>query len=98
MWVLFLGQEDPLEEELVTHSVFLPGEPHGQRSLGVHGLESNPGSSLQTSQAPCLAVCRPCGFFRMMHGGGLLPPKTEQGPSYQATWFFAIYQVVRPRQ
>ena len=21
------------------------------------------------SQAPCRAVCRPCGFFRMMHGG-----------------------------
>ena len=29
-----MGQEDPLEEEMVTHSVFLPGEPHGQRSLG----------------------------------------------------------------
>ena len=21
------------------------------------------------SQAPCRAVCRPCGYFRMMHGG-----------------------------
>ena len=29
-----LGQEDPLEEEMATHSpVFLPGESHGQRSL-----------------------------------------------------------------
>ena len=32
-----LGQEDPLEEEMVTHSsgilVFLPGKFHGQRSL-----------------------------------------------------------------
>ena len=28
-----LGQEDPLEEEMVTSSpVFLPGESHGQRS------------------------------------------------------------------
>ena len=25
------------------------------------------------SQAPCRAVCRPCGFFRMMHGGGSAP-------------------------
>ena len=36
MWetrVRFLGQEDPLEKEMVTHSVFLPGESHGQRSL-----------------------------------------------------------------
>ena len=28
-----LGQEDPLEEGMETHSVFLPGESCGQRSL-----------------------------------------------------------------
>ena len=28
-----LGQEDPLEEEVATHSVFLPGKSHEQRSL-----------------------------------------------------------------
>ena len=28
-----LGQEDPLEKEMTTHSVFLPGESHGQRRL-----------------------------------------------------------------
>ena len=28
-----LGWEDPLEEEMATTPVFLPGEPHGQRSL-----------------------------------------------------------------
>jgi len=27
------GQEDPLEEGMATHAVFLPGESHGQRSL-----------------------------------------------------------------
>ena len=27
-----LGQEDPLEKEMATHSVLLPGESHGQRS------------------------------------------------------------------
>ena len=27
------GFEDPLEEEMTTHSAFLPGESHGQRSL-----------------------------------------------------------------
>ena len=39
MWVLSLGQEDPLEEGMTTHSsilawripLFLPGESHGQR-------------------------------------------------------------------
>ena len=28
-----MGQEDPLEKEMATQSVFLPGESHGQRSL-----------------------------------------------------------------
>ena len=28
------GQEDPLEKEMATLSVLLPGELHGQRSLG----------------------------------------------------------------
>ena len=28
-----LGAEDPLQEEMATHSVFLPGDSHGQRSL-----------------------------------------------------------------
>ena len=27
------GDVDPLEEEMATHSVFLPGKSHGQRSL-----------------------------------------------------------------
>ena len=32
-WVQSLGQEDPLEEEMVIHSSILLGESHGQRSL-----------------------------------------------------------------
>ena len=28
-----VGWEDPLEEEMATHTRFLPGESHGQRSL-----------------------------------------------------------------
>ena len=31
--VLPLGQENPLEKGMATHSVFLPGEFHGQWSL-----------------------------------------------------------------
>ena len=41
MWFRSLGGEDPLEEGMATHSVFLPGESHGQRSLVgyiVHGV------------------------------------------------------------
>ena len=33
-WVQSLGQEDPLEEKMVTPLVFLPGEPHGQKEPG----------------------------------------------------------------
>ena len=32
-WVRSLGWEDPLEKDTATHSVFLPEESHGQRSL-----------------------------------------------------------------
>ena len=28
-----VGQEDPLERDMATHSVFLPGESHEQRRL-----------------------------------------------------------------
>ena len=31
-----LGPEDPLEKEMVTTPIFLPGESHGQRSLVGH--------------------------------------------------------------
>ena len=33
MQVRSLGQEDPLEEDIATTQLFLPGESHGQRSL-----------------------------------------------------------------
>ena len=32
-WVKSLGQEDPLEKEMATHSVLLPGKSHGRRNL-----------------------------------------------------------------
>ena len=36
-WVRSLGQEDPLEKEMATHSSILAGESHGRRSLvGYH--------------------------------------------------------------
>ena len=33
MWVQLLGQEDPLEESMATHSSMLAGKFRGQRSL-----------------------------------------------------------------
>ena len=32
-WVQSLGWEDPLEEDMATHSSILAGESHGHRSL-----------------------------------------------------------------
>ena len=32
-WVPSLGREDPLEKGMSTHSIVLPAEFHGQRSL-----------------------------------------------------------------
>ena len=37
-WVQSLGQEDSLEKGMATHSLFLPGELHGQRSLAGYSL------------------------------------------------------------
>ena len=33
MWVLSLGQDDPLEEQMAPTPLFLPENSHGQRSL-----------------------------------------------------------------
>ena len=36
--VQVLGQEDPMEKEIATTAVFLPGESHGQMSLAVYSI------------------------------------------------------------
>ena len=36
-----LGQEDPLEEEMASHSVFFPEKAHGQRSLAGYSPQSH---------------------------------------------------------
>ena len=38
MWVRALGQEDPLQEEMATHSSILAWKIHGQRSLRGYSL------------------------------------------------------------
>ena len=52
--VRFLSWEDPLEEEMATHSSILAGEIHGQRSLagyspkGCKGSDTTQGLSTYT--------------------------------------------------
>ena len=36
-WFQSSGQEDPLDKEMATTPVFLPGKSHGQRSLAGYG-------------------------------------------------------------
>ena len=38
VWVQSLGWEDPLEEEMTTHSSILAGKYHGQRILVGYSL------------------------------------------------------------
>ena len=38
IWVDPLGQEDPPEKEIATHSSILSGKSHGQRSLAGYSL------------------------------------------------------------
>ena len=51
-WVQSLGWEDPLEEEMATIPVFLPGESHGQRSL----LGYSPWSHQESDTAELLTL------------------------------------------
>ena len=42
----FLGWEDPLEQEMATHSSILAGESHGQRSLVGYHLQGRKESDM----------------------------------------------------
>jgi len=49
-WVQSLGQEDPLEKGMATHSSILAGEFHGQRSLADYSSRG----SKESDTAECL--------------------------------------------
>ena len=66
--VRFLGQEDPLEKEMTTTPVFLPGESHGQKSLAGYRpwgrrvrhdwvTEQRAPLSLEFSISPSIPLC-----------------------------------------
>ena len=52
-WVLFLGQEDPLEKRMTT-PVFLPGEFHEQKSMA--GYSSWGGKEMDMTEQLTLSV------------------------------------------
>ena len=54
-WVRSLGQEDPLDKEMATHSSTLAGKFHGWRSLEgytVHGVAESDVTEQLHSQVP----------------------------------------------
>ena len=55
-----LGREDPLQKKMGTHSIFLPGESHGQRSLvssSPWGRKESDMTELRTQNYPELYHC-----------------------------------------
>ena len=63
-WVLFLGQEDPLEKRMTT-PVFLPGEFHGQRSLS--GYRPSDCKELDTTERLTLSQKKSLGWDCRKH-------------------------------
>ena len=69
MWVQSLGQEDPLEKEMATTPVFLPGESHGQRSLAGYspwGHKEPNWSDLACTHVSVFALCHIPTFCLML--------------------------------
>ena len=67
-WVRSLGQEYPLEKEMVTHSSILAWKSHGQRSptgYTVHGVAKRVGHDLATKGQPPPTLT--CKFYPRVH-------------------------------
>ena len=77
MWVWFLGQWDPLEKEMVTHSqVFLPEKSHGQRSLADYSQwdHKRAGHDLTTEHACNIFIWSICKRWIYCSGLSCLSP------------------------
>ena len=63
-WVQSLGQEDPLEKEMATHSsILVRGNSHGQRSLVGYSPWGNKESDMTEGQNSNIHVSPPSWFF-----------------------------------
>ena len=51
-----LDQKDPLEESMATHSGFLPGESHGQKSLVGYGPQGRKESDMTETTEKALLI------------------------------------------
>ena len=51
-----LSWNDPLEKGMATHTVFLPGESHGQRSLAGYNPHGSKESDMTEQQSMCTFI------------------------------------------
>ena len=71
-----LGQEDPMEKEMATHSSILAGEPHGQWSLGY----SPPGGRVRHEWAA--KQQQKASQWRQTVNWDLSPPCSDPGSTF----------------
>ena len=71
MQVPSLAQEDPLEEEMAAHSVFLPGKFHGQRSLAGYSPWGRKESDMTEWPSTRCGPSTQCGPDTQVSGTGL---------------------------
>ena len=66
-WVQSLGEEDPLEKEMATTPVLLPGESHGQGSLvGYDPQGCKESDTTEAAQHVCTGKVRMGGEVRLL--------------------------------
>ena len=75
--VRYLGQEEPLEKEMATHSSILPGESHGQRSLAGYSPWARKESDTTHTSGLSEDRTPPCSCFCVLASG----TATEFSPS-----------------
>ena len=85
-WVWFLGQEDPLEKEIATHSstpVLLPGKSHGWKSLVGYNPQGRKESDTTEWLHFLLSFCIRLNLFLIMPS--VMPPYHVQW-SWEFKW------------
>ena len=87
-WVRALGWEDPLEKEMASTPVLLPGKSHGQRSLVGYSLWGRKESDT-TEQLHFHISCIGEG------NGNPLQCSCLENPRDRGAWWAAIYGVTQ---
>ena len=77
-----LGRKDPLEKEMASHSVFLPGESHGQRSL----VGYSPGGCEELDMT---------GWLILFFSDWTIIPHSDEGPQMFFIISSVKYEVVQ---